>query len=407
MSINLLEPFLEFKEFRNIDRVTMMSILEDTFRSTLVKQYGTDENIDVIINVEKGDLEIWRNRMIVEDDQISDKSLEIALSEALKIEPDFEVGEEVSEPVKLSDFGRRSILTIKQTLASRILDLSKDNIFRNYKDREGDIIVTEVYQIWKNEILLLDDEGNEIRLPKTEQIPGDYFKKGDSVKAIIKKVDIVNNNPIIIVSRVDNRFLERLLENEVPGVFDGLITIKNIARFPGERSKIAVESYDDRVDPVGACVGLKGSRIHGIVRELRNENIDIINFSNNKQLFIQRSLSPAKVSRVEIDGKKANVFLKPDQLALAIGKGGFNIRLAGQLTGYDISVYSDIVDDEDVNLEEFMDEIEQFIIDELKLIGCDTAKSVLSLSREDLIKRTDLEEETIDEVLSILRKEFA
>jgi N utilization substance protein A len=409
-SLNLVESFLEFKEFKNIDRVTMMSILEDTFRSLLIKQYGTDENIDVIINVDKGDLEIWRNRTIVADEELEDDVLEIPLSEALKIESDFEIGEEVSEPVKLEDFGRRAVLAIRQNLASRIMDLEKDNVFRKYKDREGEMITGEVYQIWKREILILDDEGNELILPKTEQIPSDYFKKGDTVRAVIKEVEMRNNNPVVIMSRTDSRFLERLFENEVPEVFDGLITIKKIVRVPGERAKVAVESYDDRIDPVGACVGMKGSRIHGIVRELRNENIDVINFTNNSQLFIQRALSPAKIVRIELHDEtgKADVFLKPDQVSLAIGKGGFNIRLAGQLTGYEIDVYRDSdVDVEDVDLEEFADEIESWVLDELKAIGCDTAKSVLELGKAELVKRTDLEEETVDDVLKVLKEEFA
>lgn len=409
-SLNLIESFSEFKEFKNIDRVTMMSILEDVFRSLLIKQYGTDENIDVIINVDKGDLEIWRNREIVADEDLEDDVLQIPLSEALKIEDDFEVGEEVSTQVKLEDFGRRAVLAIRQNLASRIMDLEKDNVFRKYKDREGELMTGEVYQIWKREILILDDEGNELVLPKTEQIPSDYFKKGDTVRAVIKEVEMRNNNPAVILSRTDPRFLERLFENEVPEVFDGLITIKKIVRVPGERAKVAVESYDDRIDPVGACVGMKGSRIHGIVRELRNENIDVINYTNNSQLFIQRALSPAKITRMELNDAdhKADVFLKPDQVSLAIGKGGFNIRLAGQLTGYEIDVYRDSdVDVEDVDLEEFADEIEGWILDELKAIGCDTAKSVIEIGKAELVKRTDLEEETIDDVLKILKEEFA
>ena len=387
-----------------------MSILEDTFRSLLIKQYGTDEHIDVIINVDKGDLEIWRNRTIVADDELEDDVLEIPLSEALKIEDDFEIGEEVSDQIKLEHFGRRAVLAIRQNLASRIMDLEKDNVFRKYKDREGELITGEVYQIWKREILILDDEGNELILPKTEQIPSDYFKKGDTVRAIIKEVEMRNNNPVVIMSRTDGRFLERLFENEVPEVFDGLITIKKIVRVPGERAKVAVESYDDRIDPVGACVGMKGSRIHGIVRELRNENIDVINYTANSQLFIQRALSPAKIVRMELNDEtaKADVFLKPDQVSLAIGKGGFNIRLAGQLTGYEIDVYRDSdVDVEDVDLEEFADEIESWVLDELKAIGCDTAKSVLELGKEELVKRTDLEEETVDDVLKVLKEEFA
>ncbi|MBL4586341.1 MAG: transcription termination/antitermination protein NusA [Flavobacteriales bacterium] len=409
MSINLIESFLEFKEFKNIDRVTMMNILEDVFRSLLIKEYGTDENVDVIINVDKGDLEIWRNRVIVADEDLEDDILEIPLSEALKIEDDFEVGEDVSEQFKIEDFGRRDILAIRQNLASRIMDLEKDNVYKKYKDREGEMITGEVYQIWKREILILDDEGNELIMPKTDQIPSDYFKKGDSVRAIIKEVEMRNNNPVVILSRTDGRFLERLFENEVPEVFDGLITIKKIVRVPGERAKVAVESYDDRIDPVGACVGMKGSRIHGIVRELRNENIDVINYTANSQLFIQRSLSPAKITRIELNDEtsRADVFLRPDQVSLAIGKGGFNIRLAGQLTGYEIDVYRDSdVDTEDVDLEEFADELESWIIDALKGIGCDTAKSVLEIGKEDLVKRTDLEEETIEEILKILKEEF-
>ena len=408
-SLNLIESFSEFKEFKNIDRVTMMSILEDTFRSLLIKQYGTDENIDVIINVDKGDLEIWRNREIVADEDLEDEVLEIPLSEALKIEDDFEIGEEVSEQVKLEDFGRRAVLAIRQNLASRIMDLEKDNVFRKYKDREGELITGEVYQIWKREILILDDEGNELILPKSEQIPSDFFRKGDTVRAVIKEVEMRNNNPVVIMSRTDPRFLERLFENEVPEVFDGLITIKKIVRVPGERAKVAVESYDDRIDPVGACVGMKGSRIHGIVRELRNENIDVINFTNNSTLFITRALSPAKITRIELndDEGRADVYLKADQVSLAIGKGGFNIRLAGQLTGYEIDVYRDSdQDSEDVDLEEFADEIEGWILDELKAIGCDTAKSVIEIGKADLVKRTDLEEETVDEVLKILKEEF-
>ncbi|MCB9185325.1 MAG: transcription termination/antitermination protein NusA [Flavobacteriales bacterium] len=409
-SLNLIESFSEFKEFKNIDRVTMMSILEDTFRSLLIKQYGTDENIDVIINVDKGDLEIWRNREIVADEELEDDVLQIPLSEALKIEDDFEIGEEVSEQIQLEDFGRRAVLAIRQNLASRIMDLEKDNVFRKYKDREGELITGEVYQIWKREILILDDEGNELILPKTEQIPSDFFRKGDTVRAVIKEVEMRNNNPVVIMSRTDPRFLERLFENEVPEVFDGLITIKKIVRVPGERAKVAVESYDDRIDPVGACVGMKGSRIHGIVRELRNENIDVINYTNNSTLFIQRALSPAKITRIELNDEagRADVFLKADQVSLAIGKGGFNIRLAGQLTGYEIDVYRDSDQDmEDVDLEEFADEIEGWILDELKAIGCDTAKSVIELGKADLVKRTDLEEETVDEILKILKEEFA
>jgi N utilization substance protein A len=408
-TINLVESFSEFKEFKNIDRVTMMSILEDVFKSMLAKKYGTDENIDVIINVDKGDLEIWRTREIVADEKLEDEMLQIPLSSALKIEPDFEVGEDVTEEIKFEDFGRRAVLSIRQNLASRLLDLEKDAVYRKYKDRVGEMVTGEVYQIWKREILILDDEGNELIMPKTEQIPSDYFKKGDNVRAVIKEVDMRNNSPVVIVSRSDTKFLERLFENEVPEVFDGLITIKKIVRVPGERAKVAVESYDDRIDPVGACVGMKGSRIHGIVRELRNENIDVINFTTNNQLYIQRALSPAKITRIELveETERANVYLKPDQVSLAIGKGGFNIRLAGKLTGYEIDVYRDSdVDTEDVDLEEFADEIESWVLDALKAIGCDTAKSVLEIGAKDLATRTDLEEETVTEVINILKSEF-
>jgi N utilization substance protein A len=408
-NLNLVESFQEFKEFKNIDRVTMMNIMEDVFKSVLLKQYGTDENIDVIVNVEKGDLEIWRNRDIVEDGEVEDPAKQISISDALKIQDDFEVGEDCSEQVELERFGRRAVLAIRQNLAARLMDLEKDNIFKKYKDREGELMTGEVYQIWKREILILDDEGNELILPKTEQIPSDYFKKGETVRAVIKEVEMRNNNPVVILSRIDTRFIERLFENEVPEVFDGLITIKKIVRIPGERAKVAVESYDDRVDPVGACVGMKGSRIHGIVRELKNENIDVINFTNNTQLFIQRALSPAKITRIELreEKKRADVYLKADQVSLAIGKGGYNIRLAGQLTGYEIDVYRDSdADQEDVDLEEFADEIEGWVLDALKAIGCDTAKSVLQIGKADLVKRTDLEEETIEDVLRLLREEF-
>ncbi|MEQ9063490.1 MAG: transcription termination factor NusA [Vicingaceae bacterium] len=408
-SINLIESFSEFKEFKNIDRATMMSILEEVFRGMIQKRYGTDENFDVIINIDKGDLELWRNREIVDDKELEDENLQIAYSEAVKIEPDFEVGEEVSEEVKLEDFGRRSVLALRQNLISKILELEKDNLFKKYKDRVGDIITGEVYQIWKKELLVLDDDGNELILPRTEQIPSDFFKKGDTLRAVVDKVEMKNNKPLVLLSRVSPVFLERLFELEVPEVFDGLITIKKIVREPGERAKVAVESYDDRIDPVGACVGMKGSRIHGIVRELRNENIDVINFTGNLQLFISRALSPAKVSSINIneEEKKAEVFLKPDQVSLAIGKGGHNIKLAGSLTGYEIDVFRELDgNQEDVELDEFVDEIDEWIIDELKKVGCDTAKSVLELSIEDLIKRTDLEEETIKEVRKIFESEF-
>ncbi|MBN1416346.1 MAG: transcription termination/antitermination protein NusA [Bacteroidales bacterium] len=409
-TLNLIETFSEFKELKSIDRATMMSVLEDVFRGMLVKMYGTADNFDVIINIDKGDFEIWRNRTVVEDDQITDPNTQITLSEAKKIDEDYEVGEEVTDEVKLASFGRRAILALRQNLTARILDLEKNNIFQKYRDRIGEIVTGEVYQVWKREILVLDEDGNELILPKTEQIPTDYFRKGDTLRAVVIKVEMRNNTPLIIISRTSPVFLERLFELEVPEIFDGLITIKKIVRIPGERAKVAVESYDDRIDPVGACVGMKGSRIHGIVRELKNENIDVINFTNNIQLFITRALSPAKISSIRIDetNKKAEVYLKPNEVSLAIGKGGLNIKLASQLTGYEIDVYreTDLEDDEDVNLEEFADEIDGWIIDELKAIGCDTAKSVLNLSVDDLVKRTDLEEETVKEIIKILKAEF-
>ena len=409
-NMNLIDTFSEFKELKNIDRTTMMSILEDVFRSILQKQFGTDENFDIIINIDKGDFEIWRNREVVEDNKIEDKNLQISLSEATKIDEDYEVGEDVTDEVKLIDFGRRTILSLRQNLTSRILDLEKDYVYNKYKDRIGDIITGEVYQIWKREMLILDDEGNELIMPKEEQIPSDFFRKGDTLRAVVVKVEMRNNNPLIIVSRTSPVFLERLFELEVPEIFDGLITIKKIVRVPGERAKVAVESYDERIDPVGACVGMKGSRIHGIVRELKNENIDVINYTTNTKLFISRSLSPAKVESIKMldEDKRAEVFLQPEEISLAIGKGGLNIRLASQLTGYEIDVYreTDTEDSDDVNLEEFTDEIESWVLDELKAIGCDTARSVLELSLADLVKRTDLEEETIKDVLKILHEEF-
>jgi N utilization substance protein A len=408
-NMNLIETFSEFKELNNIDRATMMSVLEDVFRNVLIRQFGSDENFDIIINVDKGDLEIWRNRVVVEDSKYEDPAKEIRLSDAKKIDSDYEVGEDVTDEVKLADFGRRAILNLRQNLAGKIMELEKDHIYGKYKKRIGEIVTGEVYQVWKKEILVLDDEGNELLLPKSEQIPSDFFRKGDSVRAVVVKVEMRNNTPTILLSRTSPVFLERLFELEIPEIFDGLITIKKIVRMPGERAKVAVESYDERIDPVGACVGMKGSRIHGIVRELRNENIDVVNFSANLQLYIRRALSPAKISSIKVveNTKRAEVYLKPNEVSLAIGKGGLNIKLASQLTGYEIDVYREIEqDDEDVNLEEFADEIEGWIIDELKAIGCDTAKSVLNMSRDDLIKRTDLEEETIDEVIRILQSEF-
>ena len=409
-TLNLIETFSEFKELKSIDRATMMSVLEDVFKGMLIKMFGTADNFDVIINIDKGDFEIWRNRQVVEDDEITDPNLQITLSEAKKIDEEYEVGEDVTDEVKLADFGRRAILALRQNLTARILDLEKNNLFQKYSDRIGEIVTGEVYQVWKREILVLDEDGNELILPKSEQIPTDYFRKGDTLRAVVIKVEMRNNTPLIVMSRTSPVFLERLFELEVPEIFDGLITIKKIVRIPGERAKVAVESYDDRIDPVGACVGMKGSRIHGIVRELKNENIDVINFTNNNQLFITRALSPAKLSSIRIDekNKKADVYLKPNEVSLAIGKGGLNIKLAGQLTGYEIDVYRETEkeDEEDVNLEEFVDEIDGWIIDELKAIGCDTAKSVLNLSVDDLVKRTDLEEETVKELVKILKAEF-
>ena len=410
-SINLIEAFQDFKEAENIDRPTMMKVVEDVFKTLLRKKFGADDNFDVIVNAEKGDLEIIRRRMIVEDGEVNDPLAEIAYSEAAKIEPDFEVGEELYEEVNILDFGRRAILAAKQTLASRISDLKKNVLAKKYGDRIGEIISAEVYQVWKKEILLLDEEGNELILPKSEQIPQDYFKKGENIRAVVKKVELKNNAPVIILSRTSPLFLAKLLEIEVPEIFDGLIVIKKIVREPGERAKVAVESYDDRIDPVGACVGMKGSRIHGIVRELKNENIDVINWTNNIQLLIQRSLTPARISSMDLDneGKHANVFLKPDQVSLAIGKKGVNIKLAQELTGYSIDVFRDTEGEPteyDIDLDEFSDEIETWIIDELKRVGCDTGRSVLNLTPEELERRTDLEKETIMEVRRILKEEF-
>ena len=408
-NINLIDSFQEFKDFKNIDRPTVISVLEEVFRSMLRKRYGTDENCDVIVNPDSGDLEIWRTRTVMEDGFSEDDDLEIELAEVKVIDSDLEVGDDFIEQITLESFGRRAILAARQTLVSKILELEKDEIFKKYKDRVGEIVTGEVYQVWKKETLVLDDEGNELLLPKTEQIPADYFKKGDSIRAIIEKVEMINGNPKIIISRTAPEFLQRLFEMEVPEIFDGLITIKKIVREPGERAKVAVESYDDRIDPVGACVGMKGSRIHGIVRELKNENIDVINFTNNISLYIQRALSPAKITSIKLDDeeKRAAVYLKPDQVSLAIGRGGHNIKLAGKLTGYEIDVYREVhEDDEDVDIEEFSDEIEGWIIDEFKRVGLDTAKSILSLSVDELVKRTDLEDSTVKDVIEILKSEF-
>ena len=409
-AISMVDTFSEFKELKNIDRTTMISVLEESFRNVLAKMFGTDENFDVIVNPDKGDFEIWRNREVVEDGQVSDPNLQISLSEAKKIDNDYEVGEEVTDEVIFEKFGRRAILNLRQTLASKILELQKDAIYNKYKDRIGQIVSAEVYQIWKKEMLLIDDEGNELLLPKTEQIPSDFYRKGETARAVVARVDNKNNTPKIIKSRTSEEFLKRLFELEVPEIHDGLITIRKVARIPGERAKIAVESYDDRIDPVGACVGVKGARIHGIVRELRNENIDVINYTANTSLFIQRSLSPAKISSIRLneEEKKAEVFLKPEEVSLAIGKGGLNIKLACMLTGYTIDVYRDIdeTEEEDIYLDEFKDEIDGWVIDAIKSIGIDTAKAVLNAPRELLIEKTDLEEETVDEVLRILSLEF-
>ena len=406
-NLNLISNFAEFKELKNIDKSTMIGVLEDVFRHLLIKTYETDENFDIIINADKGDLEIWRNRIIVEDGQVENPNQQISISDARKLDETYEVGEEVADEIKLDSFGRRAVLSLRQNLASRILDLEKANLFEKYSERVGEIITGEVYQVWKKEILVLDDEDNELILPKSEQIPSDFFRKGDTIRAIVSKVEMRNNSPVIILSRTAPEFLERLFEQEVPEIFDGLITIKKIVRIPGERAKVAVESYDERIDPVGACVGMKGSRIYSIVKELRNENIDVVNWTANTQLPTQRALNPAKISSITIDEEKktASVYLKPSEVSLAIGKGGLNIRLASMLTGYDIDVYRD-VEEEDVDLQEFSDEIDQWIIDALKGIGCDTAKSVLEISPDDLVRRTDLEEETIREVISILKSEF-
>lgn len=408
--VSMVDTFAEFKELKNIEITTMISVLEESFRNVLAKMFGTDENFDIIVNPTKGDFEIWRNREIVEDGAVTDSNLQVSLSEARKTDPDFEVGEEMTDEVHFEKFGRRAILNLRQTLASKILDLQKDAIYNRYKDKIGELVSAEVYQIWKKEMLLIDDDGNELLLPKAEQIPSDFYRKGETVRAVVLEVDNKNNNPKILVSRTSNEFLRRLFVLEVPEIHDGLILIRAIARIPGERAKIAVESYDDRIDPVGACVGVKGSRIHGIVRELRNENIDVINYTANPSLFIQRALSPAKISSIRLneEEKKAEVFLKPEEVSLAIGKGGLNIKLACMLTGYNIDVYRDIdeEEEEDIYLDEFSDEIDDWVIEALKGIGCATAKSVLALPRETLIEKADLEENTVDEVLAILKAEF-
>jgi len=410
-SINLIEAFQEFKDAENIDRPTLMKVVEDVFKTLLRKKFGSDENFDVIVNAEKGDLEIIRRRMIVEDGEVQDPLAEIEYKDAVKIEPDFEVGEELYEEVDILDFGRRAILAAKQTLASRISDLKKNVLIKKYGDRVGEIVTAEVYQVWKKEVLLLDEEGSELILPKSEQIPQDYFKKGENIRAVVRRVDLKNNTPVIILSRTSPDFLAKLLEIEVPEIFDGLISIRKIVREPGERAKVAVESFDDRIDPVGACVGMKGSRIHGIVRELKNENIDVINWTANTQLLIQRSLTPAKISYMDLDNenKHADVYLKADQVSLAIGRRGVNIKLACELTGYDIDVFRESEGEEeefDIDLDEFTDEIEPWIIDELKRVGCDTARSVLNLTADELERRTDLEKETIQDLRKILEEEF-
>ena len=409
--INLIDTFSEFKELKSIDRSTLISVMEESFRNVISKTYGSDENFDVIINPDKGDFEIYRNRTVVPDDELENENVEISLSEAQKIDIDYEVGEEVTDTVDFTAFGRRAILTLRQTLSSKILELQKDSLYTKYSEKIGEIVSAELYQIWKKEMLLMDEDGNELYLPKSEQIPSDFYRKGETVRAVVAIVENKNNNPKIILSRTSPVFLQRLFELEVPEIHDGLITIKKIARIPGERAKVAVESYDDRIDPVGACVGVKGARIHGIVRELRNENIDVINYTNNTNLFISRALSPAKITSIRLNEaeKKAEVYLKPDEVSQAIGKGGLNIKLASMLTGYTLDVFRDIDEtenEEDIYLDEFSDEIDQWIIDTLKSIGCDTAKSVLAIPREDLIRRTDFEEETIDEVLDILKSEF-
>ncbi|MBO4578123.1 MAG: transcription termination/antitermination protein NusA [Paludibacteraceae bacterium] len=410
-SVNLIEIFKDFKEFKNIDKQTLINVLEESFRSVIAKMYGTDANYDVIINPDKGDLEVYRNRLVMEDDDVANENTQIALSDALKLDDEAEVGEEVTDRVDFSVFGRRMILNLRQTLATKILDLKKEDLYMRYSEKLGQIVSGELYQVWKKEMLLLDEENNELYLPKQNQIPTDYYRKGDTVRAVVVQVDNKNQNPKIILSRTSPLFLQRLFEQEVPEVHDGLIGIKNIARIPGERAKVAVQSFDDRIDPVGACVGIKGARIHGIVRELRNENIDVINYSSNINLYIQRALAPAKISSMTIneEEKKAEVYLKSEEVSLTIGKGGYNIKLASMLTGYEIEVYREMEgeDIEDIYLDEFNDEIDQWVIDTLKAAGLDTAKAVLAVNKDELIKRTDLEEETIDDVIRILEAEFA
>lgn len=408
-TINMVDRFAEFKELKNIDKTTMISVLEESFRNVLAKMFGSDENFDVIMNPDKGDCEIYQNLEVVADGEVENKDMQIGLSDAKEIDPECEIGEDVAKRIYFEKFGRRAILNLRQTLQSKILDLQKDAIYSKFKELEGEVIIGEVHQIWKKEMLLMDEDQNELIMPKEEQIPSDFFHKGDSVRAVVKRVDNPNNNPKVIVSRTDERFLRRLFEQEVPEIHDGLITIKSVARIPGERAKIAVESYDDRIDPVGACVGVKGSRIHGIVRELRNENIDVINYTSNPQLFIQRALSPAKISSIRIDETehKAEVFLHPEEVSLAIGKGGLNIRLASMLTGYTIDVYRDLDEgEEDIYLDEFRDEIDMWVIEALKNLGLGTAKAVLNASREAIIQQADLEEDTVDHVLEVLRSEF-
>ena len=410
-TISMIDTFKEFKDTKNIDRTTLVSVLEESFRNVLAKIYGSDENFDVIVNPDKGDFEIYRNRVVVEDGKVEDENKEISLTDARKIEPDYEVGEDVSESVDFAKFGRRAILTLRQTLASKILELEHDSLYNKYKDREGQVISAEVYQIWKREVLLVDDENNELILPKSEQIPSDVYRKGETIRAVIERVDNENNNPKIILSRTSPKFLERLLEAEVPEIADGLIVIKKIARMPGERAKVSVESFDDRIDPVGACVGVKGSRVHGIVRELGNENIDVINWTANTKLYIQRALSPARINSINVNEEehKAEVYLQPEEVSLAIGRGGMNIKLASMLTEYTIDVFRDVTDneaEEDIYLDEFSDEIDQWVIDAVKALGLDTAKQVLNAPREMLIEKADLEEETVDHMLEVLREEF-